>query len=220
MSGFGTGTDLDYLVEMGFHRDEARTALASAKGGRLAAQMVLQGVMSAEEASAWQAEVDGDFASGVSDKRMPAASATRALWKSPIYCRVASARTDHDTSAGGKVVTLYTIRAITKFGREFAVERRYSEIYAYKRNLPLGTCSHFSNFFPLPGVRSPTGAAAIEKRRLRLEEWLRELCLDERIMTSRVLLFQLYAFLGYQVREHAPHSPPASSRPCQYCTKH
>ena len=190
MSGFGTGTDLDYLEEMGYAREAARSALASSKGDRTAAQMVLQGVMRADEASAWQAEVDGDFAAGISGKRIAPASATRALWKSPIYCRVASARTDHDTN-----VTMYTIRAITKFGDEFAVERRYKEIYAFKCGLPLGTCSHFTNFFPLPGMRSLSSAEAIEKRRLRLEEWLRELCLDERIMTSRVLLFLLYVCL-------------------------
>jgi hypothetical protein len=191
-SRFGTGTDLDYLIEMGYDDREARKALEQTKGDRVAAVMILQGVCRPSEGSAWQGEHDGDFAAGLSDKTLPQHGFSRGLWKSPMYCRVSSARTNVEG------VTLYTIRSITKLGEQFDVERRYNDFYGFKKGIPLGTCTHFKNRFPLPGIIGLKSFAEIENRRSRLEEWLREFVLDENIMTTRGLLFMLYTFLDYK----------------------
>jgi len=196
MSAFSFGakateaTDLDTLVSMGFDVEQAKRALQATKGDRASAVQLLTGTVKATDknASAWREEAEDDFIAGLSGKPLPSNAAMRALWKSPLYCRISEAKTTSN-------VTWYTIRAITKLGVTFECIRRYKQFFAFKMSLPFGTCKHFQNTFPLPNLRR---FVDVEKRRIKLEEWLREFVFDESIMTNPALLLLLYDFLEYE----------------------
>jgi len=183
-------TDVDALVSMGFEIEQAKCALHATKGDRASAVQILMGNVKATDknASAWREEVEDDFIAGLSGKPLPSNAAMRALWKSPLYCRISEAQTTAN-------ITWYTIRAITKLGMSFNCIRRYKQFFAFKMSLPFGTCKHFQNAFPLPSLRR---FVDVEKRRTKLEEWLREFVLDEGIMTNPSLLLILYEFLEYE----------------------
>lgn len=185
-------TDLDAIIGMGFDEEQARRALHATKGDRASAIQILMGTVKAtdKDAHAWRDEAEDDFIAGVDGKQLPSNATMRALWKSPLYCRVSEAKTDADTK-----VTWYTIRAITKLGVTFECNRRYKQFFNFKMQLPFGTCKHFVAGFPLPTLRSWVD---VEKRRTKLEEWLREFVLDEDIMTNPELLLRLYEFLEYE----------------------
>jgi Zn finger protein HypA/HybF involved in hydrogenase expression len=67
-------------------------------------------------------------------------------------------------------------------------------------SLPYGTDWSFTNKFPYPSIFSFLFISEdfCEYRRQRLEEWLRELCLDERCMTNEGILTSLYTFIKAQ----------------------
>ena len=58
-----------------------------------------------------------------------------------------------------------------------------------------GTCRGFKNGFPQPSLLELT-TAQIESRRLLLEDWLRELFLEESAMREPRVLDLLYNFVG------------------------
>ncbi len=179
-------TDLDVLVSLGYHEDFARLALEKCGGDRKAAINLLTGKVDDKAASAWRTEREDDFVTGLTEQPLPAEATMRALWKSPLYCRIPSFYTDSEN------VTWYAIRAISKFGETFERKRRYKQIHNFKSSLPIGTCSNFKCSFPLPGLNR---FIDIEKRRAMLEDWLREFVLDESIMSNPALLSKLYEFL-------------------------
>ena len=105
-----------------------------------------------------------------------------------------------------------------KDGRSWSVMRRYSEFASVWKSLPMGTCTYFSNSFPIfsssafpvaQAVRSMMAkdgrsAESIERERHGLSEWLRELVLNERCMQNAAVLSVLYRFVDVDV-----HGGPA-----------
>ena len=94
--------------------------------------------------------------------------------------------------------------------------RSQEDFAALWASLPVGTCLSFTNSFPVFSSSFPVAKAvmkalsldesseAIEKRRLALGEWIRELVLSESCMRSEGVLAALYRF----VEVHSHGGPP------------
>ena len=96
--------------------------------------------------------------------------------------------------------------------------RRYSEFATVWKSLPMGTCTYFSNSFPIFSssafpmahavmsmmAKDSHSTESIERQRHALSEWLRELVLNERCMQSAAVLSVLYRFVDVNV-----HGGPA-----------
>ena len=67
----------------------------------------------------------------------------RAIQKSPIYVSVGSSY----RIIGGKVE--FSVNVSMKDGRSWTVMRLYSEFMRVWKSLPMGTCTYFSNSFPI-----------------------------------------------------------------------
>lgn len=68
--------------------------------------------------SGWSAETDGDWVNHTPSNALPVYQTNRALWKSPIYVRVAScSRTEGD-------IVLFTINIVLKDGQQLERKKR------------------------------------------------------------------------------------------------
>ena len=127
----------------------------------------------------------------------------RAVQKCPIYVSVGSSY----RIIGGKVE--FSVNVSMKDGRSWTVMRLYSEFMRVWKSLPMGTCTYFSNSFPIFSssafpiaqavmsmmAKDSKSAESVERQRHALSEWMRELVLNERCMQSAAILSVLYRFV-------------------------
>ena len=190
MASFEIDTDLDLLVAQGFDRESARNALATTRGDIVDAKKILSGTTKAgEDTSAWRSEYRGDFEAGVVDNKQSLGAENRALVKTPLYLSVGS-------SVVRDEITFYQINVIIKTGQRYARLRRFSQFSAFRSSLPFGTCNSFQSSFPMKGPAFLFGDQT-EARRAALDEWIRELSLNESCMNSKEVTASLYDFVGF-----------------------
>lgn len=105
---------------------------------------------------------------------------------------------------------VYTINVIMRDGRRWKIHKRYSEIHEFWRAMPLGSTKHLSHPFPQPSLSSLCSKteddAFNDQRRMALDEWFGELCLDEKSMSDSRIVSLLDRFLDTK----AQPAPPAS----------
>jgi hypothetical protein len=107
----------------------------------------------------------------------------------------------------GNVV--YTINVIMRDGRQWRIQKRYSEIHEFWRSMPLGSTKHLSHAFPQPSLFSLNKTeddTFNEQRRMSLDEWFGELCMDEKSMSDSRIVALLDRFL-----ETSAQPPPRVS---------
>ena len=92
---------------------------------------------------------------------------------------------------------MFKLKVILKDRRTWEVQRTYSDFNQLKWSLPYGCDSHFNNKFPYPSLFDIFlfSEEKSEWKRQRLEEWIRELCLDEKCMSDESILQKIYAFV-------------------------
>ena len=97
---------------------------------------------------------------------------------------------------------VFKLKVILKDRRTWELERSYSEFNQFKWSLPFGCDSHFANKYPHPSIFDVFSISDqnSEYKRQRLEEWIRELCLDEKCIMNPSILRKLYAFV--KAEEH------------------
>lgn len=182
-------TDFDVLVQRGFEPCEVRRCLAASHGDVDKAVMLLSHRIDAAEAESWSGNSDADWANHIAGHD-PLRAANRALWKSPIYVRVGSHRRLDD----GQVAFILSV--IMKDGRHFERMKRLSQFISFYDNLPRKLIASLKNKMPkrsvMPWKNSNEG---IEKKRVLLEEWMRELCMSEACMSNSDILNNFFRFL-------------------------
>eukprot|EP00602_Paraphysomonas_sp_CaronLab_P003590 CAMPEP_0185029218 /NCGR_PEP_ID=MMETSP1103-20130426/15383_1 /TAXON_ID=36769 /ORGANISM="Paraphysomonas bandaiensis, Strain Caron Lab Isolate" /LENGTH=591 /DNA_ID=CAMNT_0027563881 /DNA_START=91 /DNA_END=1866 /DNA_ORIENTATION=+ len=186
-------TDLEILVSRGFNEREACEALSQARGDIHQAHQILSGK---QVDNSWLNEIPGEWEDNATIS-MTTPGSLRALWKSPYYVRVGSFKRVQSTDTDKEGI-LYINTVITRDGRQWTVEKRFTEYYSLWMSLPVGITRNFENKFPKLSVfqyNSSSSDSKCEERRLRLEEWLRELCFDEKCMTNPKVLKAMDKFL-------------------------
>ena len=145
--------------------------------------------------TSWLTESPDDWADYIPSEAIPTESSSRALWKSPIYVRVFAYEeaSVHNCCPD----TVFRMKVILKDRRNFEVRRSYSEFYRFRLKLPVLFDWNFKNPFPSGSIFDVISSPSIlnEHRRQSLEEWLRELCLDEKCMRDPKILHSLYSFI-------------------------
>lgn len=192
MANFKAATDLDLLESQGFDREASKRALRATHGDPIEAKKILNGTLKddGEKTTAWRNEYKGDFEAGV-DSGRSLGFENRALVKTPLYCSVGD-------SVVRDGITFYTVNIIIKNGVRYSRLRRYSQFSALKSSLPMGTCASFQSTFPMKGLTIfGDMLGQKELRRAALDDWLREMSLNEACMTSPEVTSLFYDFLGY-----------------------
>ena len=198
LTGEAAATDVDYLVNLGFDRGAVSRAMAATRGDRKAALVILRG--GGGDAGAWRGELKDDFTSGLGAAALPIIAENRAVWKTPYYIRVGETRTRNET-------TYYVCTVVKKNGETWKIEKRFSQFLQLKNSFPFWSTHSFSNPFPpKKDLIALFGGVNTESRRQQLEEWVRELCLNEECMRNDTILGLLGAFV-----EESKHQPPLSA---------
>mmetsp|Transcript_21334 Transcript_21334/g.39826 ORF Transcript_21334/g.39826 Transcript_21334/m.39826 type:complete len:757 (-) Transcript_21334:266-2536(-) len=213
-------TDLDKLVAQGFEESVCRDALAMAKGNVPLALQQLREASRGDGTTSrltWVGEVEGewrdkDMAPGEVMGGVMSAEA-RALWKSPYYIRIGDFTRDKKSpNSKTKDLVFYTVMVSSRDGQSWKLTKSLSDFYSFWINLPFGmglhSKLHLKTGFPLMKLNSLSLKSAvlgtfrnqmteqeIEDRRVLLENWLRELCLDEDCMTNAPFLAALENFV-------------------------
>lgn len=180
-------TDLDILKQRGFREDDARKALLAARGDVRQAILLLT---STKANTSWLQEIPGEWEDNVNNASLPQAAESRALWKSPFYVRVGSFKYDEE-----KKHIFYILTVIARNSKQYTIEKRYADFYSFWLSLPMGSCSGMTHAFPKSIFSFANKEDKAEARRARLEEWMREFCLNERLMTNPKILSMLGDFL-------------------------
>lgn len=189
-------TDFDILVGRGFEPAQVRKALSLSQGDLKKAMLVLSKNLEPSEAAGWSTNTDADWVNHVSNNN-PVRAENRALWKSPIYVRVGSYRRMDDETI------FFVLHVIMKDGRQHERTKRLSHFNAFYDSLPRGLFGDFKNKFPKRTlIPWKNKSESIEKKRALLEEWMRELCMNEVCMSNREVLGALLRFL--EVEEAPP----------------
>lgn len=172
-------TDLDILVSRGFGREESQQALRQTRGDVDAATRLM---VTGQGIETWADSIPGEWRDNI-DSQVSFNAKCRALWKSKFYVSIPSwIRKD---TVKGDLKVFFTISVIMRDGRHWKVEKRFSSLHNFWRSLPFGSLSHFKNQFPQPFIRLATPTDEMyDQRRLQLDEWMQELCLDEKSMTN------------------------------------
>ena len=189
-----SATDLDILVRKGYSESNARDALKISGGNLQQALLILRD--GDRRDTSWMKETLDQWVDNVPSSALPTSAESRALWKSPVYVRVGSwKRVQESNSSGGSIYFVMTV--IMRDSRSWNVQRTYLEFYSFWVSLPFGTGSNFKNAFPQPGLFEffAQSDEQIENKRIKLEEWMRELCLNEECMMSTKVISLLYEFL-------------------------
>lgn len=201
-------TDLAQLVKRGFAEKESQHALAVANGNVDEAMKIL----TAKEADiSWTKETPADWVIGQNQRAHTAEA--RGLWKSPFYISVPSWMKESKT---GDEHVEYTINIIPLIGKSWKIVKRYSEIASFRNSLRYSILNKINNPFPssshglLSFVISVTNED-IENRRVGLEEWFREFCLNEAAMTDTKTLEQLSIFIESNEQPHVADNSRRSS---------
>ena len=182
-------TDFDILVSRGFDPEKIRMALASSCGDMRKATLILSNQLDPSEAVGWTSTSDTDWANH-KDMYIPTRTENRALWKSPIYVRVASFRHADDETV------LFVLNIVLKDGQHFEKLRRLSSFVSFYKSLPDRLVNNFVNKFPKRNlIPWKSSVEKIELKRMLLEEWMRELCMNEACMRDRTVLVALCNFL-------------------------
>lgn len=197
-SNLRAATDLDAIIALGYPEYLARHALKTVRGDRAAAIQLVRRMNDSMTASSqikkadssWRGEGDDDWINYIPTTSLPSMAQNRALWKSPIYVSVNSGRTLESQDQ------VYQLNISLKDKRQWSVERTYSDFVSFRASLPIANSFKLSNRFPLPWPPLiPLTNASVEKRFLKLQEWLRELTLDESMMADKIVLKHLYRFI-------------------------
>ena len=187
-------TDLDALITKGYPESDAKNALRLAEGDLNQALLILRD--SGKRDTSWMKETLDQWVDNVPKYGLPQSAESRALWKSPIYARVGSwTRLGEDGNKTDQI--FYVLNVIMRDARQWSLRKTYQEFYNFWMSLPFGTGSKFQSSFPQTGIFllfSMTDEQ-IENRRIQLEEWIRELCLNEECMTNPKILQTLYDFV-------------------------
>ena len=196
-------TDVDYIIGLGYNRDVVIAAMTTTRGDKAAALDILRRGGAAPSDSSWRSELKDDFTSGLHAVPLPNSVENRALWKSPLYVRVGEPRT-----RDGR--TFYQTSVVRKDGLAWKLEKAYSDFHRLKNKLPLFSTNSFKNQFPAKNdVAALFGSVNTELRRRGLEEWMRELCLDEECMQNEEILRALNAFV--EGDSHSPQPPTSTN---------
>ena len=196
-------TDFDILVGRGFEPEQVRKALSLSQGDLKKAMLVLSKNLEPSEATGWTTNTDADWVNHVSNNN-PVRAENRALWKSPIYVRVGSYRRMDDETI------FFVLHVIMKDGRQYERTKRLSQFCTFYDSLPRGLFGDFKNKFPKRSlIPWKNKSESIEKKRALLEEWMRELCMNEMCMSNREVLGALLRFL--EVEETAATTGTATS---------
>eukprot|EP01041_Mallomonas_annulata_P006916 gene6916-14049_t len=199
-------TDLDILVRKGFSEDIARSALQRAHGDVRHAALILR---DGNRDTSWLNETVDQWIDNTPSTAMASINAeSRALTKSPVYVRVGS-WTRRDEKGNSLDEIQYVLTVIMRDRRQWTLRRTFGEFYNFWMLLPSSACSGFQNTFPQPGIFSFLGQSdeQIEHRRLKLEEWIRELCLSENCMSNKKIIEVFFKFL----EEEKHPLPPADT---------
>ena len=119
-------------------------------------------------------------------------SNTRALWKTPCYVRVNSwARVMSKDQTKEEV--RYKITRISRDGQQSTMLKKFSKFYTFWISLPIGITRHLKNTFPQLGLfrSSDESNDALDTITTHLDEWFRELSLDEKCITHPKVLAAL-----------------------------
>ena len=202
-------TDVEYIIGLGHSRDVVIAAMTTTRGDKAAALDILRRGGAAPSDSSWRSELKDDFTSGLTAVPLPNSVENRALWKSPLYVRVGEPR-----ARDGR--TFYQTSVVRKDGQAWKLEKAYSDFLRLKNKLPLFSTNNFKNQFPAKNdVAALFGSVNTELRRRQLEEWMRELCLDEECMRNEEILRALNVFVEGDSHNSpaavAPHSPPPNT---------
>jgi hypothetical protein len=198
LTGEDAATDVEYLANLGFDRGAVNRAMSATRGDRKAALVILRG--GGGDAGAWRGELKDDFTSGLGAASLPIIAENRAVWKTPYYVRVGETRTRNET-------TYYVCTVVKKNGETWKIEKRFSQFLLLKNSFPFWSTHSFSNPFPpKKDLIALFGGVNTETRRQQLEEWVRELCLNEECMRNETILGLLGAFV-----EESKHQPPLSA---------
>lgn len=203
-------TDYDILVNRGFDPFQVRRALALARGDMDKTVQLLAHNIDPDDAVRWTTNTDADWINHVAD-RNPTRAVNRALWKSPIYVRVGSHRRQDDGTI------LFVLNVIMKDGRQYERLRRLSQFYSFHDSLPRGLLNNFVNKMPKRSLLSwNKTVTSIEGKRVLLEEWMRELCMDEVCMTNPEVLGSLMRFLEVEEDVEVPSEQTHAVRIADY----
>ena len=203
-------SDLDHFVSLGFNEDQAREALQTTNGHREAAYHILvEGKKTKKEKKkdhAWRNEMEDDWIDGVGV--LPVIAENRALHKSPIYLSITAYRGREDCEK-----YQFLVNVILKDGRKWRVMKTYSDFSLLKHAVPFTLCRKLKSKFPLPaachmifGGKQTTAFA--EQRMMELNEWLRELSLNEKCMNCQPILRALHLFIEADEHGKAQHDTP------------
>mmetsp|Transcript_35547 Transcript_35547/g.36226 ORF Transcript_35547/g.36226 Transcript_35547/m.36226 type:complete len:504 (+) Transcript_35547:302-1813(+) len=200
-------TDLAILVKKGYSEKEARLALETAQGDLKQAALILRDGSNRD--TSWLQNTANEWVDNVPQTSLPTNAESRALWKSPIYVRVGSwTRRDNNNNLSDRVY--YVLTVIMRDARQWTLKRSFSDFFSLYSSFPYGKMNDFTNTFPAVSMIHirQLSDEKVEQRRIRLEEWLRELCLNERCMTDPLFINPLYEFL-----EEAKHPPVVTDIP-------
>ena len=76
--------------------------------------------------------------------------------------------------------------------------KKFSKFYTFWMSLPVGATRHLKNTFPQMGIFKSVSEhdSVINERIFKLNEWFRELCLDEKCMSNSKVLKSLDALFS------------------------
>jgi hypothetical protein len=185
-------TDLDHLIELGYTEQESLWALKTTKGDKAAAVTLLKHMMldpdSAKKKLSWYGEAEDDWVNYIETVNN-ASEEIRGLFKCPVYIRVASFRKDDLNNI------LFKFAVSMKDGRVWSVEQHFNKISSFKGSLPMRFVNKLPHF-PFPRLLSRENDSEFqERRRVVLEEWFRDMCLNEECMTNAEFMSAVYAFI-------------------------
>jgi hypothetical protein len=85
---------------------------------------------------------------------------------------------------------------------------RLSQFISFYESLPRQMMNQFTNKFPVANaIPWKHREETIEKKRVVLEEWLRELCMSEACMSDKAILRSLEEFVDVHDEDEAAQSP-------------
>jgi hypothetical protein len=141
-------------------------------------------------------ELAGEWEDNAHMAGVPLSSDLRALWKSPHYVRVPSWSRVWSKDETKQEIR-YKIIRISRDGRQVTMHKKFPKCYTFWMSLPVGITHHLKNAFPQLGVfKFSESDAAITERQEKLDEWFRELCLDEKCMRHPKVLAALDALFS------------------------
>ena len=200
-------TDLDYMVGLGHSEKDVREALKITKGNRNAALYILvKG--STKSDLAWRNDNPDDWVHGVDT--LPNIAENRALYISPVYIYAESYYPTDDLTD-----YKYKLKISMKDGRHWKIAKTYSEFRNFKSSLPFGTTFMFTNSFPMPILGyGEQSKSFLDGRLATLAEWIRELVMNEKCMTSERVLDALYNFIEVDSNGGKPGKPSQTATAC------